>query len=226
MLHLLARHRLKFGLAVIFGAVLIALLIIYGGSAFQWALQVSDIVIDWIRDAPLAIFYLATALLPLTGLPVVPFYLASGAAHGLAVSLLGVGIALLINLSISYYAARWLQGPVGRLLARAGWKVPKVPEDQYVRFTILVRLTPGAPLMVQNYILGLTGTPFKTYILVSWCSEMLIATGYIVTGESIYAKSWGFLFAGLGLIVFVVLLTQFLRATFKDKSTPAITKES
>lgn len=226
MLQLLARHRLKVGLAVIIGGVVVALMIQFGGSAFQWALRISDIAIDWIRGAPLPLFYLGVALIPLAGLPVVPFYLASGAAHGLEVSLVGVGIALFINLSISYFLARWLQGPVGRLLARAGWKVPQVPEDQYVRFTILVRLTPGAPLMVQNYILGLTGTPFKTYILVSWLSEMLIATGYIVTGESIYAKSWGFLFAGLGLIVFVVLLTQFLRATYKGKNTPAITKES
>lgn len=226
MLHLLARHRLKFGLAVIVCAVAIALLVTYGGSAFPWALHVSETAVEWIRGTPLPLFYLGVALIPLVGLPIVPFYLASGAAYGFEVSFVGVGIALLINLSISYWLAHCLRGPVSRLLARAGWKVPTVPRDQYVVFTILVRLTPGAPLMVQNYVLGLTGTPFATYLIVSWFSEILIATGYIVTAESIYAKSWSFLFGGLGLIIFVVLLTHFLRKRYKTQKTPVIERES
>lgn len=222
MLKLLTRHRLKFGLGLVLGLTCIALLVIHGGQTCRWIAGISQVAIAWLQEAPAPLFYLGTALIPLIGIPIAPFYMAAGAAYGLVGCMLGVGLALLLNLTLSYWIARFLRGPIERWLAKAGWKIPQVPQGQYLAFTIMVRLTPGAPLMVQNYILGLSGTPFRTYLLVSWCAEMCIACGYILTGESLYARSWSFLFAGIGLIVFVILLAHFLRATVLKNVPPEI----
>jgi len=195
-----------------------------GGPAFAWLSRLAEGAVIWLQAAPVALFYLGMALIPLLGLPVVPFYMAAGAAYDFPVSMVGIGLALLLNLTVSYWIARGLSGPVSRLLARAGWKIPQVPSSQYVQFTILVRLAPGAPLMVQNYILGLSGAPFLLYLAVSWPTEMLIATGYVLIGDSLYDRSWGILFAGVAFIIFVILLTQFLRSTLKTDAIPDIGK--
>ncbi len=215
---------MKFSLGLVLLIIVLAVLVAYGGPIGHWASRVSEWCVDLVRDAPWWVFYLGMALIPIAGIPIVPFYLASGAAYGFWGSLFGVGLAIMLNLVVSYWLARWLRGPVSRLLARAGWRVPEIPPSEYVPFTILVRLTPGAPLMVQNYILGLAGAPFATYLLVSWVAEMLIASGYIITAESLYAKNWSFLFAGIGLIVFVILLTRFLRRSMKRRNLPDLQK--
>lgn len=221
---LLARHRMKLGLGLVLLALVLAVLVAFEGPVGHWVSGTSEWMVGLVRDAPAWVFFLAMALVPIAGLPIMPFYLASGAAYGLWASLFGVGVALIINLCLSYWIARWLRGPVSRLLARAGWKIPQVPASEYMPFTVMVRLAPGAPLMVQNYVLGLAGAPFVTYLGVSWCAEMLIASGYILTAESLYAKNWSFLFAGIGLIVFIVLLTRLLRRRLKSYHLPKLEK--
>lgn len=219
------RHRVVFA-GVAFGvACLLALVVVWaGGPVLVWLRGVAELATAMVREAPWPLFYLALALLPLVGVPVVPLYLAAGAAHGLGSAMAGVALALVVNLSLSYGIAWRMRDWVGGLVARAGWRVPGYPKGRPAEFTLLVRLTPGAPLMVQNYVLGLTRVPFPVYLGVSLGAEMLIALGYIVTGQSLYRGQWGFIWIGLGVIVFVLLLTRLLRGVLSNKVTTGIDK--
>lgn len=205
-------------------AVLAWMVVGVGGPWLDWLKIGSTEITRIVREAPWPLFYLALALLPLLGVPVVPLYLAAGAAHGLGGALAGVAVALVLNLTLSYGIALRMRDPVSRLVARAGWRLPQVPEEKMPAFTVLVRLTPGAPLMLQNYMLGLLRVPFPLYLGVSLVAEMLIALGYIVTGESLYSGRWGFVWMGLGLIVFVLVLTRLVRGILSHNALPEIVR--
>lgn len=76
--------------------------------------------------------------------------------------------ALAINLSRTYWlAARLGWGLLEKLLTPGGIRIPEMPHGGYVRFIFLLRLTPGFPMFLQNYLLGFLRVPFRLYLSVS-----------------------------------------------------------
>ena len=74
------------------------------------------------------------------------------------------------------------------LLRRFEYELPNYAQKETgaLRFTLLVKMTPGAPAFVKNYLLGLTGVPFPLYLGVS----TLITGGYgafcVLLGVSLF----------------------------------------
>ena len=95
-----------------------------------------------------------------------------------------------------------------------------LPADEHVWAVLVVRFTPGLPLMVQNYLLGLARIPFWRYFAVSLAAEALIALGYILAGEALMQDNPGYVLAAFGCIFGAVLLTRLLRGSFARKVRP------
>lgn len=181
-----------------------------------------------LESLPAPLFFLAIGLLPMVGVPIVPLYILAGAVYGVWGGLLGMGGSLLVNFTLSYWvASRFLRSLVYRMVRRAGWNPPENPPVYPVRFTLLVRFTPGAPLMLQNYFLGLTQIPFKTFLVVSWLAEMVIAAGYIMTGKSLFSGQWGYLLAGVVLVILILLVakTYYRKVIAREKSLHSPTSD-
>ena len=211
-------------------AIVIAVLglVAAAGLGF-WAFQVNhaavmDVIHDtaaWMRGLPWPVFYLAVALLPFTFFPVSLLYLSAGAVHGIGPSIVGIVLAMAVNISLGYWlAAGPLHGWISRWFARRGRVVPLLPADEHVWAVLAVRFTPGVPLMVQNYLLGLARVPFWKYFWVSLVAEVLIALGYILAGDALTQDHPGYVLAAFGCIVGAVALSRLLRRAFAKKVHP------
>jgi uncharacterized membrane protein YdjX (TVP38/TMEM64 family) len=170
--------------------------------------------IDWVLAlvrglGPVAFFTLMT-LLPGVGVPVSVFTLTAGPVFAPVMGLpLVVVVSLLclgVNLALTYGLARWVLRPwVEWLCAWLGFKIPQVaPEDQR-SLTVLVRVTPGPPYVLQNYLLGVARVSFPTYFTISWAIVSLYSTAVIIFGDALVnGKGKGALIAVSLLVTFIV----------------------
>jgi len=180
-------------------------------------------VLGWVRSAPFPLFIVLVGILPMVGVPVTAMYLAAGAVYspvyGLWGTLGGICLGLMLNLLLSYYATQLFRGPVDRLLKRFGASLPDFSGLPAWKVILLVRITPGAPLMVQNLLLGLAGLPIRQYLVISMAAEILIALGYLTAGHSFATGQWGFLPVGIALVVIAVLVASLMRDRMKAKKS-------
>jgi len=117
-------------------------------------------------------FFAAMALVPACGVPVsvftVPAVPAFGPALGPAGLIAATLLALAVNMALTYWlAACGLRRPVEWLVRRAGYRMPTLPGGTERDIILLVRLVPGPPFFLQNYLLGLARVPFGPYLVIS-----------------------------------------------------------
>ncbi|MDP2137996.1 MAG: hypothetical protein Q8J74_09090 [Candidatus Didemnitutus sp.] len=175
-----------------------------------------DAVIVGLREAGPGRFFVAMALLPAVGFPMIAFTLAAGPVFG---PTLGTGwvigwslAAVLVNLLLTYWLANRAMRPlVSRLLTYFDIRLPDDTSGGAWQLAVIVRLTPGPPFWVQSYLLGLICVPLVPYLVVS----MLVMAGYIVAlvsgGEAIAEGNGRLAFAAVGLLVVFVAVLQLIR---------------
>jgi len=70
-------------------------------------------------------------------------------------------VALLVNFTAGYWLARCgVRLPLTRRLERRGWRIPQLSAGDESMAILILRVTPGVPLCIQNYLLGLAGVKF------------------------------------------------------------------
>ena len=134
---------------------------------------------EFLMDRP---WWLFAGLVILPGLPVPTsalLFLAGTVWRDRPVAACGICLlALLLNMSWTYWAAaRPGRGVVEKLLAAGTLRIPVLPKDNHLRAILLLRLTPGVPLFIQNYLLGFLHVPFRLYLPVSLACSGLISCG-------------------------------------------------
>jgi len=121
------------------------------------------------------------------------------------------GMAL--NMSWTYWAAaRPARGLVEMLLRRSALRIPQLPRDNQLRTLLILRLTPGIPLFVQNYLLGFLHVPFRLYLPVSMACSGLIASGVVLSGAGVAGGNFTPAITGVGLIVVGVVVVKWVKA--------------
>lgn len=166
------------------------------------------LTLDFLRERPLWLF-LALAVSP--GLPV-PYsallFLAGVVWQERPVEACLIAlVAMLLGLSWTYWlAAGWGRRTMERVAARVGFAIPEVRESNRLRLVLALKLTPGIPTFVQNYLCGFLGVRFRTYLLVSMGCNGLVAVGLVLTGVGfgygrLVPALAGLLFVALGVLV-------------------------
>ncbi|MDB6167496.1 MAG: associated Golgi protein [Verrucomicrobia bacterium] len=169
-----------------------------------------------IRDVGPLVFFSAMALLPSVGLPISLFTITAGEAFAPQFGMpavIAVTLAILaFNLALTYWLARFALRPVLiRLLDRYGYKVPRVTKENALAVTLVMRLTPGVPYVVQGYVLGVAEVPFGLYMLASWLCQVPWAVGFLVLGQGLLKGNFMVAAKGLGVIVVAAVAVQWLR---------------
>jgi uncharacterized membrane protein YdjX (TVP38/TMEM64 family) len=179
-------------------------------------LEAIDAVILSLRATGPVVFFVAMALLPAVGFPMLAFTLAAGPVFA---PTLGVGgviawslAAVLVNLLLTYWLAdRAVRPLVNRLLTYFEIRLPDKSADGAWQMALIVRLTPGPPFWVQSYVLGLMRVPLVPYLVVS----TLMMAGCIVAlvwgGEAITHGNGRLAFAAMGVVVVLVAVWHQVR---------------
>lgn len=180
-------------------------------------------ILTWVQSLPLAGLVLAQVLLPLVGVPVSPLWIAMGinAGAGLGGALSAGTLAL--NQTLGYWLARkWLREPIERWIRARGKSAPQIPEGEETLWILLLRVTPGVPLVVQNYLLGLARVRFDRYLAISFPVQLAYAVAFVSLGHAFKDSNlWRGMFAlsGLAAVAVAVLL---IRRHLDRKLRPAI----
>lgn len=161
----------------------------------------------------------AMVLLPLGPFPASVLFILAGNRFG---SLGGFTIGLLAlagNMSLGYWLARHLlRGPLERWLKKQGRPVPTFDPANELRFLLVFRITPGMPLFLQNYVLGLAGVRFTRYLAVSLAAQAPYVFAFTWFGESLsQSSSWKLVLAIVGLIA-AVIITNLVRRLLRQSS--------
>ncbi len=210
-------------LAVLAALVLTAAILLVRGVDLR-ALSVRAMAL--IGDAGPWVFFSAMAILPAVGFPLLAFVLPAGPAFSGQLGVAGViaacAAAVGVNLALTYWLARYAVRPLAaRLLARAGYKIPQFARDEQAEVTVLLRITPGPPFFVQNYLLGLGNVAFGTYLWISWCIVTAQGVGIIVFGEAAVHGRGGMAVFGVCLVIAAAIAIHLVRKHLGKGRRPA-----
>jgi uncharacterized membrane protein YdjX (TVP38/TMEM64 family) len=146
--------------------------------------------IDAIQSAGPVAFFVGMALLPAVGVPITFFTLTAGSVFadrlGLGWVIVFALLALGVNIALTYaLASRALRPLLEKLFLRLDYKLPNVESADATDLIVLLRVTPGIPFCVQNYLLGLARVPFGRYFLISYGIQGSMAVALILFGQAI-----------------------------------------
>ena len=211
-------HRLAGGLLVLgAGAGLLAWKLGLDGAMLKAAWQQAE---EFLKERPWLLF---AALVFLPGLPIPTSALLVLAGTvwrerpltACAVCL----VAMALNMRWTYWVAarpgrRW----VVKLLAAMDFRVPELPEGNDLRMILILRLTPGLPFFVQNYLLGFFRVRFRLFLPVSMGCSGLIASGIVLSTAGVAGGNLTPVLTGVGLIVVGMVVVQMIRERLGSKS--------
>jgi uncharacterized membrane protein YdjX (TVP38/TMEM64 family) len=183
-------------------------------------------VVQRMSDAGPVAFFTAMALLPAAGMPNLAFSLTAGPVFGPQLGTVPVIVyalgSITFNLILTYWLARrWLRPWLTRLLLHFGYDLPQVPREDLTDFTVLMRVTPGIPFCVQNYLLGLVEVPFLRYVVISCLVQWAQNIGFILFGDALAAGKGKMAMTAIMLILALGAGLQLVRKHFAKKKAPA-----
>ncbi|MEO7098010.1 MAG: hypothetical protein ABI162_01515 [Luteolibacter sp.] len=121
-------------------------------------------------------------------------------------------LALVLNLTWTYWLAA---GPARRLvekmLAATEIEIPVLPRGDHLKLILVMKLTPGIPLFLQNYLLGFLHAPFHLYLPISILCNGIIGIGIVLSGAGLSDGRLMPALTGISLIVLGVVLTHLVR---------------
>jgi uncharacterized membrane protein YdjX (TVP38/TMEM64 family) len=165
-------------------------------------------------------FFLAMAVVPCAGVPMMAFLLTAAPAFSPTLGLGGViGFSLLAiatNITIGYLLARRAFRPLLEwLLQRLGYRMPQAEEADAADLVIICRLTPGIPFCAQHYLCGLAKIPFPKYLLLSCIIAFPMSSAFVLFGEALMQGRGRIAFIAISLMMAFAATTHLVRRHYR-----------
>jgi uncharacterized membrane protein YdjX (TVP38/TMEM64 family) len=210
------------GLAVAF------LLLRHGGWQHAWdeSRRIFSVLLDTVARAGPLPYFGAMALLPAVGCPMAPFAIAAGPLFGARLGfavIVALGIvAITINLTLTYWLSRrWLRPVLSRLLVRFGYALPRIEGGDVTDLIVLLRVTPGIPFFVQNYLLGLAEAPFGRYLAISCGIQWTLNVAFMLFGDALSQGRGKLALSAILLLAAIMSATHLVRKRLARKRVAA-----
>jgi len=178
-----------------------------------------------IRDAGPLAFFTAMTLGPACGVPMLAFSLPAVSLFGprfgtVPVLLMALG-AMTANFILTYaLARRGLRPLLEAIVNRLGYKLPQVESGDAVDLVVLVRVTPGIPFFMQNYLAGLAQVPFGKYVVVSLIITWPINTAFMLFGDALLHGKGKLALLGLCAVLALSAGTHLVRKHYARRAAP------
>jgi len=174
-------RKMRYGLAGLAAGGVLAVLLI----AWLWEDAAAFIAYAVDPQTHAALFLLMFVLLPLVGFPISAFLILVGVKFGAWGGILTMLVGMPVHLVVSYLVANsFLRSLLTRCLENMNYRLPQLPRDRALWFSFIFMAVPGLPYTVKNYVLPLSGAPFRTYFLSGYLVQGVMAIPFIVAGDA------------------------------------------
>lgn len=209
-------------------AVVLAVLAV-GGLLVLRGVDVRGLIergIDLVRSAGPVAFFAAMALVPALPVPTTAFTLTAGSAFGERLGMPLVVVlsvaAVTFNLALTYVLARWALRPwLEKLMTRLNYRLPELEAGDLTDLAIIVRVTPGSPFFVQNYLLGLANVPLGKYLLISCIVQAIYTPAFVLFGDALLHGKGKMALLAVSLLVVALVITHWARKHYGKKKKDA-----
>lgn len=162
------------------------------------------------------------AVLPAFGFPASALLLLAGIVWGSNATSCAIALgAIFLNIAGSHGLAA---GPgkkmIVRLLGERTRRWQNLSKEDHVRISWLIRITPGIPLFVQNYVLGVLGVTLRQSLLAALPVTGIYVCGFVLTGGAIFDGAWGLAITGILLIVAAGFAARMMRKSYPASGIP------
>lgn len=121
-------------------------------------------------------------------------------------------LAMVLNLTWTYWLAA---GParrlVEKLLAVTSIRIPQLPRGDHLKLILVLKLTPGIPFFIQNYLLGFLRAPFHLFLPISILCNGIVGIGVVLGGVGLADGRLMPALTGVSLVAAGIVLTQLVR---------------
>jgi uncharacterized membrane protein YdjX (TVP38/TMEM64 family) len=210
-------------LAVVAAVLLVAAVLVARGVDLRGLVQQALTRVQ--AAGPLA-FFSAMAVLPAVAVPLSPFSFTAGSIFGAQLGMPAVVacglLAITINIVGTYLlASRALRPLLEKLIVRLGYQLPRVEDGDAADLIILMRVTPGMPFPLQNYLLGLARVPFGKYLLISCAVQWPFNTAFIIFGDALLHGKGKVAIIGIGALLALTAGTHLVRRHYGRRKKAA-----
>jgi len=170
-----------------------------------------------LKSAPAPIYFAIMTVALVAPIPASALYITAGSLYGIGPSLMWIAPALAFNaLLVHWIAGSWLRPRLERLIAKRGLRIPRLrTRNDEMLFITLVRITPGVPYFVQNWVLALSDVALAPFVAISVGIQMLFAAGFVILGPSAFEGEAGLAIAAIALLVFVSIGARVVHKRFR-----------
>jgi uncharacterized membrane protein YdjX (TVP38/TMEM64 family) len=147
-------------------------------------------------------------ILPLLFFPITVLLVLVGMRFDAPAGILIIFMLTPFHLLVSFFVVRSVfRSRIEQFARKKNFGIFTIPPKRHLEFAFLFMAVPGLPYTVKNYLLPVSGIPFRMYFLIGWLVQGVMGIPFVVLGDA--AAQWDI---HLILIVVVVLLAGYLIA--------------
>ncbi len=146
------------------------------------------------------LFVIFFMTLPIIGFPITLFLIIIGAKFGYYTGTFLMFVCMPVHLLASFLIANSYIRPFFHDGIGSTYRIPKVPAEHAIRFSIVFMAVPGLSYTMKNYLLSLSGVPFRHYFVIGLFINGIMGVPVIIAGDFLRKRPI------LLVFIFIVLL--------------------
>ena len=128
-------------------------------------------------------------ILPMMFFPITALLVVIGIRFDALAGMLIMFMVMPTHLLFSFFVVRSIFGSrIERFARKKNYAIFNIPAHRRFGFVFLFMAVPGLPYAVKNYLLPVSGIPFREYFLISWLVNGVMGIPFVMLGHA--ASTW------------------------------------
>lgn len=148
-------------------------------------------------------------MLPMMFFPITVLLVLIGLRFDALAGILIMFMGMPVHLLFSFFVVRSIfRSQLERFARKKKYAIFNIPANRQLGFAFVFMAVPGLPYAVKNYLLPISGIPFREYLLISWLVNGVMGVPFVILGHA--ASEWN-------IYLVIILLLLLLAAYFIAK---------
>jgi uncharacterized membrane protein YdjX (TVP38/TMEM64 family) len=124
-------------------------------------------------------------ILPMMFFPITALLVLVGIRFDVLAGILIMFMVMPAHLLFSFFVVRSIfRSQLERFARKKKYAIFNIPANRQLGFAFVFMAVPGLPYAVKNYLLPISGIPFRGYFLISWLVNSVMGIPFVVLGHA------------------------------------------